>query len=663
MRFLWVNLQLQQLCRTSRGQDDQELRQALDYLPQGLAAMYTRILDEIAGGDERVRKIPLECFRWMMYAKEPISLDDLRVAVTLLKSPITAQELMSRLTPGDYIVEECRNLIRLSKSGRFDERVDPIHFSFLEYLQDLPLEKLQGGFWNPLTDIRDSESVLACRCIDWLMLALPNNWEHSEIWATYTHLSYPTKFFDKHAVDAISGSCKAPADILGGINRLLTADMGKLAYLVRLRLMRMPLGRSSEGQEFDEALSRNYLLWTSDLYLIPGLNSAWKGLEVPKHALHLAVWSRPDELQKLLSNGHDVDELDGCQKSPLSYACTKGCLATVEALLRAGAKIDASSWQNSPLGLAIRKDHLEIAKALLKANANVCFQPDIEGRFPLMMAASLEMVQLLCDVHNADIHATDRSGRSVLGHHVGNTPLDVYVDSIQRTRILDYLINRGADMSATSKANMSLIDYAVSGTYGIESLRYLLQRDPRLVEKAAHQWTSLHWACKGTFPRSAETLLRHGSKAKKVTTVQPPRSWTPYEILKHYHQNYSWFDKSTIDALGGPEEIRADIDLLPEEHINYDSLTAKTYPTHLLCSLCAMQVEVCDKALYFHPLLILRTPHANSQKTGLLFECETCGNQTCLMCNHTLHSDQPDHVFKSRYIFRTGTVQVDPMRA
>ncbi|KAH0288049.1 hypothetical protein KCU62_g5459, partial [Aureobasidium sp. EXF-3399] len=637
--FLWVNLQLQQLCRISKGADDQELRQALDYLPQGLVPMYTRILDDIADGNEHARKVALECFRWMMYAKGPLSLDVFRVAVTLLKAPRTTQELMSRLSPGDYIVGECRNLVRLSGTNNLDESIIPIHFSFLEYLEDLPLDKLQGDFWSTLKNSQVSESVLARGCIDWLLLALPDEWEHSETWATYMHLSYPVKFFDKHAVCAISRSQQVPAKLLKSIDRLLSANTGKLAYLVKLRLMRMPLGRSIEGQQFDQAISKNYLLWTSSLYLIPGLDNRWMELSIPKYALHLAVWFRPEEVQELIWDGHHVDELDPCQRTPLSYACGKGCLNTVELLLRASARIDADSSYESPLSVAIRKDHLEITKVLLKKNPSICLQSDVKGLVPLMVACSLEMVQLLCDIYNSDVHATDRVGRSVLGYHVGAGPLNIDVSYTEVTRILNFLIERGADIYAKSEANMSLVDYAVCAIDGAEPLRFLLQYDPRLLEKEPDDWTFLHWACRGNHPRMTETLLEHGSEVKSVTTVHPPQTWTPYDIFLHYGNNPRWFDESTTRALGALDETASGLDHLSKVEIDFDSLTAQRFVTNLECTLCAMQV-----------------------RTGLLFACQTCGVQTCLMCKHTLHNNKPNHVLNCRYIFMAGIVHLDLMQ-
>jgi hypothetical protein len=36
-----------------------------------------------------------------------------------------------------------------------------------------------------------------------------------------------------------------------------------------------------------------------------------------------------------------------------------------------------------------------------------------------------------------------------------------------------------------------------------------------------------------------------------------------------------------------------------------------------------------------------------------MFHCKTCGGKVCLMCNHTLHNDRPDHILRTYYILKT----------
>lgn len=555
--------------------------------------MYTRMFDEISDSDEDTRKVALECFRWMLYAKQSPSLEVLRVAVALLDSPETAEDLMTHLPPGEHIAEECRNLLQLPNLEILGPTsISPIHFSFLEYLENLPLDELRGNFWKPLADKRNAESVLACRCMEWLLLALPEDLKETDVFDAYVHLSYPTKYFDEHAKCAINGPAESSAVLLTTVDRLLGADVGKLDSLVKLRLMRMPLGRWERALEVDGAFSRNYLLWISNLHLIPGLSSEWLELEIPKYALHFAVWFRPEALQRLLSNSHCVDEVDSRQRTPLTYACAKGCSTSVDALLRAGARLDADSWRTSPLGLAIQNDHFELVETLLKSKRDIYVLSDIEGLVPLMMARSLKVVQLLCEAQGSNIHATDRLGRSVPSYYAGVEVLDRFVPSTEAPRILEYLINLGADMYARSKAKMSLVDFAACRVNGDESLKFLLQRDPKLVDSEAHEWTPLHWACRQGNAQSAKILLEHSSNTKKVTTLQPPQSWTPYEILEHYRAFPREFDESTTYALGRPREFEISLDLPSGEQIDYSSLEIIESRRKPECTLCAMPVYV-----------------------------------------------------------------------
>jgi ankyrin repeat protein len=211
----------------------------------------------------------------------------------------------------------------------------------------------------------------------------------------------------------------------------------------------------------------------------------------------------------------------------------------------------------------------------------------------------VKMVQLLCEAQGSDVNVTDRLGRSVLGYYVGAEPLDRIVPSTQASYILEYLIGRGADMYAKSKAGMSLVDYAVCRVNGDEPLRFLLQHDLKLIDKETDKWTSLHWACRQGNSQTAKILLEHGSRMKKVTTLQPLQSWTPYEILIHYRAVPREFDESTTYALGRPDKIEVSPDMSSREQIEYASLEATDIRRRTQCSLCAMRVFVCIIGLPF----------------------------------------------------------------
>lgn len=572
--------------------------------------MYTRILDEIAEAPTHARKIALECFRWIVYARRPPSLNLLEVCVALLESPNTTDDLESRLLSREYILEACANLLRLPpRSFHGHDEIVPIHFSFLEYLQNLPLDTLRGEFWLPLADRGDAESVLACRCMDWLFLALPKakDWNDSGIAYSRAKLSYPLEFFDKHAIRATSGSSRAISNLLVSIERLLGADNEKLASLVNWRLLQTPLGQEILGCKFDSAFSRNYLMWTSDLYLFPGLDSGLAQLQIPEYILHFAVCFRPGQLEHLLSDGHPVNELDQQGRTPLWYACDQGCTYSVQILLRKGATINTDRYGESPLHRAIQQNHLEVTELVLQEQPHLIDVSNLNGQVPLMTAASLEMVQFLCEAYNSDIEAVDRVGRSVLSYFVGRQTGDRRsTTSLEAIRIVDYLCSRGADMYGRSKAGMSLIDYAASRLdYAYSSLdsatvlEHLLQHDLSLMNKRAQEWTSLHWACRKGNLRLAKILLEHGLDVTTVTTLQPPQSFTPYDIWIHhgfqYHEKSFQFqeiDVSILHSLGKSEEIEIDTDL-PIDNIQYDCLVPDEIHKHMKCHLCGMEVYVC----------------------------------------------------------------------
>lgn len=169
-----------------------------------------------------------------MYAKEPPPLYMLRVTAALVERPNIAEDLECRLLSTEYISEACRSLLQLSDPYPAMS-VDPIHFSFLEYLQDLPLDKLQSEFWKPLTDSHRTECILACRCMDLLSIALPedpNDLNRTmELWPS---LDYPASFFDRHATCATKGSVEPHPDLLASLNRILDASSKKLVTLVNL---------------------------------------------------------------------------------------------------------------------------------------------------------------------------------------------------------------------------------------------------------------------------------------------------------------------------------------------------------------------------------------------------------------------------------------------
>ncbi len=76
-----MDLQLSNLCRVSECQKDHEVENALDRLPSGLDATYIRILEQINGQGDYMRRLASKTFRWVMYAQRPLTTTELQHAL------------------------------------------------------------------------------------------------------------------------------------------------------------------------------------------------------------------------------------------------------------------------------------------------------------------------------------------------------------------------------------------------------------------------------------------------------------------------------------------------------------------------------------------------------------------------------------------------------
>ena len=82
-------------------------------------------------------------------------------------------------------------------------------------------------------------------------------------------------------------------------------------------------------------------------------------------------------VRQMLRAGADVDALDRHGQTALMRAAHRGSRAMVEALVAAGADLDVTAKYNlSALMLAITAGHVEVARVLARAGANL----DIRGR-------------------------------------------------------------------------------------------------------------------------------------------------------------------------------------------------------------------------------------------------------------------------------------------
>lgn len=80
-RFLWVQLQLQSLCSVSVAKREDEVKKALECLPDGLDATYVRIINRINGSKPYMKRLAILCFQLVFFAQRPLKLEELQHAI------------------------------------------------------------------------------------------------------------------------------------------------------------------------------------------------------------------------------------------------------------------------------------------------------------------------------------------------------------------------------------------------------------------------------------------------------------------------------------------------------------------------------------------------------------------------------------------------------
>ncbi|TIA56527.1 hypothetical protein D6C77_06862 [Aureobasidium pullulans] len=634
--FLWVRLQLDQLCRASRKGTDYHVKEALSHLPQGLTKIYARIFDGIAAQSLGDREIAMECFRWVLYAKESIYGDFLLPALALLgSSSATLQELESKKLVPAYVSEACGNLLSIDEWSE----VKLIHFSVDEFLRKVLLST-SGGYWKDLGDRHNAEFVLACRCIDLLLLA--------DISSRSRGFAYAANNFDTHILGSIDGSADLPPGLRTRIDQLFGVDDGRLRWLLE--------SRSVYEHEHTEPVSSSWLVWSTKLCNIPSLETIWPNLARPKNALILAVQHGDNSvLNLLLSEGLDIYETDRNSWMALTHALYHNNQPAIDLLLQRGAITDMSKVGTGVLRLAVAHDNIELARRLLVTGADVNEVEPSNCVVPLMCVRSLAMARMLCEEFKADPKINDARGMNALFH------LQAYPFDDRITAIFEYFVKQGADVTATTPIGMNILDHAVQQHRGGEKIQFLLQHYPQLASKREHEWTALHWACKHSIPSvdNVRELICHGVNASTITTTHPPGSWTPWDISIHYSSDWTFKDcENEIHGLGGPTTSQTDA-FAAGDCPSLDAAVADYNETDIFrCSLCGIPMVRFSG--------IERTYRTNCMKWKFMFDCTTCHQKFCLMCNDRIHSRNPDHEYRTTYRVLDYEVQVphlfDPRR-
>ncbi|KAK8183119.1 uncharacterized protein BKA78DRAFT_37855 [Phyllosticta capitalensis] len=140
--FLWVTFQIEELCLCY---NDEEIRETLKNLPEGLADTYARILHRVMNSKGGSKSIAIACaaFRWVICSARPLLVEELLEALAIKESDSNLHRDRV-MTDTRKLIQACGNLITIQLDGT----VRPAHHTVQQFLlrdRNIEMEeKLEG---------------------------------------------------------------------------------------------------------------------------------------------------------------------------------------------------------------------------------------------------------------------------------------------------------------------------------------------------------------------------------------------------------------------------------------------------------------------------------------------------------------------------------------
>lgn len=216
------------------------------------------------------------------------------------------------------------------------------------------------------------------------------------------------------------------------------------------------------------------------------------------HKAVLGITEATISPQYLLRSGISevVDAIDDLGQTALSYASARGDVATVKALLEAGAATNCPASSVQPLAYACRHGNLAVVRMLLAAGADV----NTRGR----RGSTALLFACTCD--------RPRPGDQTSKHARAE-------DAKSRLQIVHQLLAHGADRYALNVNENSALDQAVSSDTGAPVAEFLMEKglDPDHQDRDGTNAlaNAIYWdACESAF-----ILLRHGTDLSILDNV------------------------------------------------------------------------------------------------------------------------------------------------
>ncbi|KIM87085.1 hypothetical protein PILCRDRAFT_64497, partial [Piloderma croceum F 1598] len=529
------------------------VRDALDVLPAELDDTYREAMDRIAQQSRDDEALAKRVLMWITYAERPLSLMELRHAVSTLpgmtdidSESLVQEQLLTSVCAGLVAVDEDGNIVRL------------IHYTAQEYFEA-----------NGSTLFQNAAADITQACLTYISFDALTKQNYAELrwpWSDYSLHHYAALHWGHHArrneeatLEMVQTFLSRKPAVTCAIAVLLKqevdeysmstrADFGQIHILSYFGLQKLIHRLLKNGCSADSGDSKgqtplSHAVRQEQLEVIR-LFLARRGLEANSKDRSgrspLSVAAKRGNLeivQLLLAQGDvEVDSNDEFGRSPLSRGCRSGLqggirsvasggdVEVVQLLLAQGdVEVDSKNeFGRSPLSYAAEGGHFEVVQLLLARGDVEVDSKDQSGRSPLSCAAEgghfkyLEVVQLLLARGDVEADSKDHSGRSPLS----------YAASGENFEAVQLLLAQG-DVEADSKdqSGRSPLSYAAEGGH-FEVVQLLLARgDVEVDSKDQSGRSPLSCAAEGGHFKVVQLLLARGDADSKDQSGCSPFSY------------------------------------------------------------------------------------------------------------------------------------------
>jgi ankyrin repeat protein len=499
-RFLWVNLQLDHLCQASKAQKDQVVEEALETLPQGLPDTYNRILDRIEGQSPYMKELALNSLAWMIYAKRPLSTEELQHALATNSKCKSRNDL--HIDPPKVILEACGNLLEESMGA-----IRPIHYTVQEFLTTAPQGQALGLVRTQLLDSNAMHARISSVCLTYIHLSAFNRpaigaYDLMGRIEDSKFAGYACQSFDHH----IAQCNEVSPHVTVQLEELLRQDRQHLAAVLQIKILRSKLDFSSIVTHFDPirfSVSASTIVYSTSLYDVPAIRQCWVGDASPTYALQLASSAGlVKAVSRLLDTGCDIDERDREGRTPLYHACLHAHIEIVHTLLGVGADVNVhGGYFGNAFQAASASGYTQTVKLLLENNADVNVQGGHFGNaLQAASARGYEQTMKLLLENNADVNAqggyygTALQAASAFGHE----------------QIVKLLLENNADVNAQGGEYGTALQAASARGYE-QIVKLLLENNADVNAQGGEYGTALQAASARGYEQTMKLLLENNA--------------------------------------------------------------------------------------------------------------------------------------------------------